>query len=62
LVNNASLMLVEFFAPWYATYTILLITHYTSLGVDTAKPSHLITKKLQPHSKPRTLHSLPLTA
>lgn len=62
-VKNTSLMLVEFFAPWYATaYMFLLITHHTSLGVDTAKPSHLITKKLQPHSKPRTSHLLLLTA
>lgn len=62
-VNNAPLMLVEFFAPWYATvYAFPPLAHCFSLGVDIAKPSHLITKKLQPHSKPRISHSLPLTA
>ena len=61
-VNNASVMLVEFFAPWYAiAYAFSSYSSLRLLGVDIAKPSHLITKKLRPHSRPRISHSLPLT-
>jgi hypothetical protein len=62
-INNAPLILVEFFAPWYAASSLsVCLLIILALGADIARPLPLITRKLRPRSRKRTLHLLLLTA
>lgn len=62
-VSDNSLVLVEFFAPWYIVSCLLFWSYRLTLspGVDTARLLLLITKRLQPPSRTRTLSSLQST-